>query len=132
MRAAFYLGLSASICVCVGLSIAAHAASMEADEPASLTKYDGVYSVEITTQDGPCDNVYRGSVTIENGRITGTSDPEATASGLVEDTGTVSLTFRRNDEIAHVGGQISGRLGGGPWSSPTSECGGRWRAERQG
>lgn len=98
----------------------------------SLSKFDGTYSVEITTQEGSCEKMYRGSVTITNGRITGTSDPEASASGLIEDDGTVSLSLRGHDQIAHVGGKVSGRHGRGTWSSPTAECGGLWQAERQG
>jgi hypothetical protein len=109
------------------LSIAARATSMK---PISLTHYDGVYSVEITTEDGPCSKLYKGSITVANGRITAISDPAATASGLIEDDGTVSLSFRENGQIAHVGGKVWARHGSGAWSSPTAECGGVWRAER--
>jgi hypothetical protein len=127
MRSALTLALCALLSI--PLSIAARATSMK---PISLTHYDGVYSVEITTSEGSCGKVYRGSVTVSNGRIANISDPGASASGLIEDDGTVSLTFRTNDQIAHVGGRIWAGHGRGPWSSPTAECGGWWHAERQG
>jgi type 1 fimbria pilin len=110
-------------------SIAARAADTK---PISLTHFDGVYLVKITTSAGPCEKTYQGSITVTDGRISATSEPAASASGLIEDDGTVSLSFRENGQIAHVGGKMSARRGRGPWSSPTAECGGWWYAERQG
>jgi hypothetical protein len=130
MKLAFAFALFLSICLCLGLSSLAGATSMKQID---VARYDGVYSVKITTEAGagPCEKVYQGSVTIANGRITEISDPQASATGLIEDDGTVSLSFRENGQIAHVGGRISGRYGSGAWSSPTAECGGVWRSERQ-
>jgi hypothetical protein len=126
MKLAFTLCVS--ILICASLLSSAGATSQRID----MTHYDGVYSVEITTEDGPCGKLYQGSVTIANGRISAISDPQASASGLIEDDGTVSLSFRENGQVAHVGGHVAGRYGRGAWSSPTAECGGTWRAERQG
>lgn len=112
-----------------GASMSAHAIGMK---PVSLDRYDGVYSIEITTTAGSCAKTYHGTVTITGGHISAISDPGASAAGLVEDDGTVSLMFRENGQIVNVGGRLSGRRGRGPWSSPTAECGGWWRAERQG
>jgi hypothetical protein len=128
MKPVFAFTLFTSTCLCLGLSSWAGATSMKTID---MTRYDGVYSVKITTEDGPCGKVYQGSVTIANSRIAKISDPQATASGLIEDDGTVSLSFRENGQIAHVGGRISGRYGRGAWSSPTAECGGVWRSERE-
>ena len=55
----------------------------------------------------------------------------AAASGGIESDGTISLAFRKADQIANVGGQMKGSGGKGFWSSPTAFCGGLWRAERQ-
>jgi hypothetical protein len=128
MKPAFAFTLCTSICLCLGLSSLANATSMKRID---MNRYDGVYSVKITTEDGPCDKVYQGSMTVANGHVTEISDPQASASGLIEDDGTVSLSFRENGQIAHVGGRISGRHGSGAWSSPTAECGGVWRSDRQ-
>jgi hypothetical protein len=128
MRPALILAFGALLWAGASLPIAAHARM----KPNSLSNYDGIYSVEITTEDGSCDKIFRGSVTVTNRRIAGTGDAGASASGLIEDDGTVSLTFRGNNQIAHVGGKLLARHGSGTWSSPTAECGGRWRAERQG
>ncbi len=130
MKPAFAFSLCLSICLCVAFSSLAGATGMKQID---MTRYDGVYSVKIVTEAGagPCEKAYQGSVTVANGRVTGISDPQASATGLIEDDGTVSLSFRENGQIAHVGGRISGRYGSGAWSSPTAECGGVWRSERQ-
>ncbi len=99
---------------------------------APQTGFDGIYQIDITTTDGNgnCMHSYSGKVTIQNFRVVGLSDPEATASGGIEDDGTVSLAFRKADQIANIGGQMKGRSGRGFWSSPTSYCGGLWQARR--
>jgi hypothetical protein len=100
---------------------------------ASPPGFDGTYRVEITTTDGhgSCPASYAGTLTIHDFRIVALSDPAATASGGIESDGTISLAFRKDDQIANVGGQMRGDSGKGFWSSPTAYCGGLWRAERQ-
>jgi hypothetical protein len=95
--------------------------------------FDGTYQVKITTTGGhgTCTANYSGTITIQNFRIVSLSDPQATASGGIEDDGTVSLAFRKDGQTANVGGRIMGGFGKGFWSSPTAYCGGLWRAERQ-
>ncbi len=126
MRPAFAAVLGASI---AAFSLAARAADTK---PISLSHYDGTYSIKITTSEGPCEKSYRGSVTITDGQVSASSEPGASVSGLIEEDGTVSLSFRENGQIANVGGKMWARQGRGPWSSPTAECGGWWYAERQG
>ncbi len=95
--------------------------------------FDGTYNVEITTTDGhgSCPASYAGTLTVRDFRIVALSDPAATASGGIESDGTISLAFRKADQIANVGGQMKGSGGKGFWSSPTAFCGGLWRAARQ-
>ncbi len=95
--------------------------------------FNGVYRVEITTTDGhgSCPASYAGTLTIRDYRIVALSDPAATASGGVESDGTISLAFRKADQIANVGGQMKDAGGKGFWSSPTAFCGGLWHAERE-
>jgi type 1 fimbria pilin len=117
--------------LCALLAALSFAARASGTQPISLTPYDGVYSVEITTSAGPCEKTYHGSITVTGGQISASSEPGASASGIIEDDGTVSLSFRENGQIANVGGKMRAHQGRGPWSSPTAECGGWWRAERQ-
>jgi type 1 fimbria pilin len=118
--------------LCASIAAFPLTAGVADTKPISLNHYDGTYSIKITTSEGPCEKSYRGSVTVTDGRISASSEPGASVSGLIEDDGTVSLSFRENGQIANVGGRMSARHGRGPWSSPTAECGGWWYAERQG
>ena len=96
--------------------------------------FDGTYRIKITTTDGNSNCVrgsYAGTVTVQNFRIVGVSDPAATASGGIEDDGTVSVALRKADQIANIGGQMKEHGGRGFWSSPTAQCGGLWQAQRQ-
>ncbi len=93
--------------------------------------YDGVYSVEIITDEGSCDKAYRWSVAIVDGRVSSTGDVVAEASGQIDGRGELSLAFRRNDQVAHAAGRVSGTWGQGTWNSASLKCGGHWRAERR-
>jgi hypothetical protein len=95
--------------------------------------FDGTYGIQITTTGGhgSCPASYAGTLTIHDFRVVALSDPAATATGGIEDDGTVSLAFRKDGQFANVGGQMSGNGGKGFWSSPTAYCGGLWHAERQ-
>jgi hypothetical protein len=129
-----WLRLCVSASLCAALASAATARTHHHHhEKTAPPGFDGVYSVQITTTDGHgnCPGSYSGTLTIRNFRVVALSDPAALATGGIEDDGTVSLAFRKNDQIANAGGQIKGSAGKGFWSSPTALCGGLWRAERQ-
>lgn len=97
------------------------------------TQFDGVYSVEVVVEDGKCANSHW-TVAVSHGQIASVSpnNNNISASGLIEDDGVVSMTFRGgDDQIAHVGGTVKGNSGKGAWSSPTLLCGGVWRADKE-
>lgn len=95
------------------------------------SKFDGTYSVEVTTQDGSCGNS-RWTVEVEHAQIASVSPNTANirALGLIESDGVVSMTFRAGANYAHVGGDVKGRTGKGTWSAPTLLCGGVWHAQK--
>lgn len=99
------------------------------------TNFDGVYEVTVTTTVGSCAKTYRGTVVIEGGHVKTTSEEGATAFGLVDTEGTISMQFHDKDELAHVAGKAAntkkGAAASGTWSAPVSQCGGRWNAVRQ-
>lgn len=104
-------------------------------EAAALTtkKFDGTYSIDVTTQDGTCDNSHW-TVVVSHALVTSVSpNPyNITASGGIEDDGTVSLGFHgRGNDYVHVGGSVKGNGGKGAWSAPSLLCGGIWRAQKR-
>ena len=96
-----------------------------------MTAHDGVYAVEIFTLRGSCDRVYHWTINVAAGRVTSPADGFMQASGQINQSGIVSLAFRRDEHIANVAGKVNGGTGSGTWSSPTLQCAGSWSAARQ-
>jgi hypothetical protein len=95
-----------------------------------VTTYDGTYQVDITTEVGSCTPTGRGTVTVSDGIVVSTSDSSVRAFGRIGADGVASFAFHRGSDVAHVSGRLKGAQGGGAWSEPTQQCGGRWRATK--
>ena len=117
--------------VLLGSALAALAASVAIAEPRGAGSYDGKWSVEIITDKGTCDRVYRWNLGIQGGRVIDVGEV-ARPSGGVSPTGKVTIRFVRDKDYASATGELSGEWGSGSWTSPTLACSGRWRAERRG
>ena len=113
----------------VTLSASADAATRHGAGSAS---YDGRWSVEVVTEQGPCDRAYRWSLGIRSGRITDIGDNVAEASGNITPNGRVNVTLTRGSDALKATGALSGESGQGTWRAPTRQCTGRWRAEKRG
>ena len=113
----------------VTLSASADAATRHGAGSAS---YDGRWSVEVITEQGPCDRAYRWSLGIRGGRITDIGDNVAEASGNIPPNGRVNVTLTRGSDALKATGALSGEGGQGTWRAPTRQCTGRWRAEKRG
>ncbi|WP_051335384.1 hypothetical protein [Methylocapsa acidiphila] len=108
------------------------AAALAGEKTAAIENHDGTYAVDITTEQGSCDRVYHWKISVAGGRISSPSDAMMQATGQIDPRGVVSVAFRRDNQVAHVAGKVRGDSGFGTWSSPTLQCGGSWRAARQG
>lgn len=113
------------------LAVVDPARAQRGAKSATPPNHDGIYGVQIITEQGACDKFYNWTIAISDGRISSTGDTPMEATGQIDRQGIVSLAFRRFNEVAHVAGQVKGRKGSGTWSSPTMACGGIWRATRQ-
>ncbi len=101
-------------------------------ELTSMQNPDGVYAVYITTQHGDCDKSYQWKISVSGGRVSSAGDTPMEASGQINQRGVVALAFQRMGQIAMVTGRVAKGYGSGTWSSSTMQCGGSWRAMRQG
>ncbi len=99
---------------------------------ASAQNPDGIYAVYITTQRGDCDKSYNWKISVSGGRVSSAGDTPMEASGQISQRGIVDLAFQRLGQIATVTGKLVSGHGSGTWSSSTMQCGGSWRALRQG
>jgi hypothetical protein len=80
---------------------------------------DGVYAVDITTQQGLR---YHRLITVAGGHVTSAGDTPMEASGQINRRGIVDLAFRRMDKVARVTGRLADGSGSGTWSLPSLQC----------
>jgi hypothetical protein len=96
-------------------------------------RYDGTWSIEVVTLDGPCDRAYRYGVQIRRGEAS-YAGGEFNINGRVSQSGAVRAVITRGNDAADVVGRL-GRAGtgNGTWNTTgLIACSGRWNAERRG
>jgi hypothetical protein len=81
---------------------------------------DGVYAVDITTQQGDCDSAYHWLIAVSGGHVTSGGDTPMEASGQINRRGIVDLAFRHMDKVAHVTGRLADGSGYRPCSALVS------------
>lgn len=113
-----------------GLAAPASAATKKVQVP---NRYDGAWSIEVVTLDGPCDRAYRYGVRINRGEAT-YAGGDFSISGRVSGNGAVRAVIRRGSDSADVVGRLGRQgTGGGTWNTTgLIGCSGRWNAERRG
>jgi hypothetical protein len=94
--------------------------------------YDGLWSVSIRTQDGPCDPSYRYPARIVGGQVTqADNDFSYQISGVVVASGAIAVTVSKAGQSATGYGRLRGSSGGGHWSAAGGQCSGLWSAMRR-
>jgi hypothetical protein len=95
--------------------------------------YDGLWSVSIFTQYGPCDRSYRYPARIVGSRVQQASnDFSYQLYGAVSKSGAISVTVSKGGQSATGYGRLSHSRGGGRWSAASGQCSGTWSAFRRG
>jgi hypothetical protein len=94
--------------------------------------HDGIYAVNIVTQQGSCSKDYHWMIAVSDGRVSSAGDTPMEASGQINQRGIVVLAFQRFGQVATATGTLAMGSGSGTWSSKTMQCAGSWRATRQG
>ena len=97
------------------------------------TKYDGSWSVVVSTTAGPCEPSSRFSGQIVNGEFSyayGTLE----VNGHVDANGTTIVRVSYGDSHGEAHGHMTATQGGGTWSGdgPGGRCSGTWSATRPG
>jgi hypothetical protein len=96
----------------------------------SAPNYDGLWSVVIVTEQGPCDRAYRYPIRISNGTLVNANTDSFVITGKVGGKGAVTVTVSHGNKSATGSGQLSGAAGTGSWKG--GDCAGSWEAERRG
>jgi len=95
--------------------------------------YDGLWSVQIVSQAGPCGQGYvTYPVRIARGIVQNAGSMSGAVAGRVDRRGAVRVSVSSGGQSAQGVGRLSSSRGSGRWSSPTSGCSGYWTATRQG
>ena len=94
--------------------------------------FDGLWSVLIQTQYGPCDATYRYPARIVGGRVMqAENDYSYQISGAVSGGGGISVVVSKGGQSATGYGRLSGTRGGGTWRADGGQCAGSWSATRR-
>jgi hypothetical protein len=109
------------------------AASRKHRAAARTSTFDGLWSVSIRTQAGPCDPTYRYPARIVHGAVRqADNDFSYQISGGVASSGAIAVTVSKGGQSATGYGRLSGSRGGGRWSAGGNACYGTWSAVRRG
>jgi hypothetical protein len=94
--------------------------------------FDGLWTVSIRTQAGPCDPAYRYPARIVGGAVMqADNDFSYQISGAVNASGAIAVTVSKGLQSATGHGRLHGARGGGSWSAGGNTCYGVWSAMRR-
>jgi hypothetical protein len=123
--------LSVLTAVAVALVMAA-ATPSEAAKKGRSGAYDGLWSVSIRTEAGPCDPSYRYPARIVGGRVVqADNDFSYQITGNVIASGGIAVTVSKGGQSATGYGKLRGTSGGGHWSAGGNACYGTWSAMKR-
>ena len=96
--------------------------------------HDGSWAIEIVTERGACDSLYRYYVVVEGQAVRLRSmmgETSQASMGLVRADGRVNATLGQADDPVNVTGRLAATSGAGVWSAPARQCTGRWSAHKR-
>jgi hypothetical protein len=102
--------------------------------PVAASPFDGGWGIQVITEHGPCDQVYRYYVEVEGGAVrvrSMTGQLSKRVAGRIQGTGRIEGAIGAPDDPVAVEGRLQGEAGAGAWRAPARGCAGRWVAERR-
>src|SRR3954468_18072417 len=98
-------------------------------------RFDGSWGIEVLTERGGCEPVYRYYIVIAQNAVRvksmmGEVSPEV--AGRINPTGRIDTRIGAADDPVAIRGRLDSAAGTGTWTAPARGCGGRWVAERRG
>ncbi len=109
-------------------------AALLAGAPSSVFaagKYDGVWSVQGTTDVGDCAKTFSGEIEVRDNDIVSSTAEGARIVGAIDATNAVWARLTGGKGVARASGKAGGAAASGAWSSGSAYCGGRWTARRK-
>jgi hypothetical protein len=99
-------------------------------QAANANRFDGRYTVVLTTEVGKCEPAIPGAFAVKADDITADASSPLKADGAVEPNGNMWVRFSAGEDQYRAQGRLTAGGGSGAWSSGTRYCGGKWRATR--
>jgi hypothetical protein len=99
-------------------------------QTAKANKFDGRYTVVLTTEVGKCEPAIPGAFAVKADDISADAGSTLKADGAVEPNGNMWVRFSAGEDQYRAQGRLTAAGGSGAWSSGTRYCGGKWRATR--
>jgi hypothetical protein len=112
-------------------SLMALASAVAAPAPG---RFDGSWAIEIATEGGACDPLYRYYIVIDGETVRIRSMMGETAyatAGFVQPNGSINVRFGQASDPVTVRGRLAADAGGGTWIAEARGCRGKWRAARR-
>jgi hypothetical protein len=97
-------------------------------------RYDGSWSIEIATEGGACDPLYRYYLVIDGETVRVRSmmgETAYAAAGFVQPNGSINVRFGQASDPVTVRGRLASDAGAGTWVAEARGCRGKWRAARR-
>lgn len=98
--------------------------------PASAQKFDGRWTVILTTEVGQCEPAITTAFNVNRDEILADESVALKADGAVEASGNMWVRFSAGQDQYRAQGRLTAAGGSGAWSSGSRYCGGKWRASR--
>jgi hypothetical protein len=95
------------------------------------TPYDGFWALEITTEKGPCEPLYRYYLVVDGKVIRLRSFMGETAyssAGFVQPNGLIDVRVGQAADPLTIRGRLGAKAGQGTWTATARGCHGNWRA----
>jgi hypothetical protein len=113
-------------------SILALACVSTAGSAVAQSRYDGSWSVAISTHRGECQSGLRYGLQILNGHVVSAAGGAAYVRGIVSPGGAVRVSVQSGGQWANGSGHLGVATGGGVWRGQgnAGSCSGTWSARR--
>jgi hypothetical protein len=97
-------------------------------------RYDGSWALEIVTDRGGCDPLYRYYIVVNGETVRLRSMMGETAyqaAGFIQPDGSINVRVGQADDPVTIQGRLGSGSGQGTWTADARSCTGHWRAAKR-
>ena len=93
-----------------------------ANGPAAATSFDGSWGIQVMTERGACDPVYRYYIVIQDSavHVRSMSEVAPQPAGRINPSGRIDTRIGAPDDPVGIRGRLEGASGSGRWTAPVT------------